>query len=210
MQVTAWADDKSADSQKLAIEINLEMRTDGRWRAVDNQAVFRGKDEIRFHFHSSASGYLYVLDRTTSGETIWLFPLGGQGQSSRVEADTDYLVPGIKGSFEVDGPPGFDVTYWVLSPVPIYHATAPAFGRQPNTLVPRCRPEWLQARGICTDDRAGPHAVNLTEDAPVPLPRSERLVARELKFQTEGGATHISAPNVNRGVLVYEFHIAHR
>ena len=131
---------------------------------------------------------------------------------SRVEAGSEYLVPGTKGSFVVGGAPGFDVTYWVLSPVAIESPAAvpPAIGIQPSTLVPRCRTAELQARGICTDERAGPRPTQRVEDAPIRLSDSERLIARDLQFHTEAGSTRISAPYVRNGVVVYEFHIAHQ
>jgi hypothetical protein len=202
----------SAESASLAIEINLELHRADQWQTVDNQTVFHNNDEIRFRFRTSFSGYLYVLNRTSGGETVWLFPRPGQGQTSRVEAGPDYLVPGTKGSFAVGGAPGFDVTYWVLSPVAIEsRATVPpAFGSQPNSLVPRCRTGALQARGICTDERAGPRPTKRAEDAPIALPASGRPIARDLQFHSEAGSTHITAPNVRDRIVVYEFHIAHR
>jgi hypothetical protein len=211
-QAPAGPQSSSAQGPDLAIEINLELRRGDQWRMVDNQTVFRNNDEIRFRFRTSMSGYLYVLDRSSSGENVWLFPRSGQGQMSRVEAGPEYLIPGGKGSFVVGGAPGFDVTYWVLSPVPIEAraADAPASATQPSTLVPRCRTGELQARGICTDERAGPRPAKHAEDAPIALPPSERLIARDLQFHTEAGSTHISAPNARNGVVVYEFHIAHQ
>ncbi len=209
-QATGAAQPDSARSEGLTIEVSLELHQADRWQTVDNQTVFHNNDEIRFRFRTSMRGYLYVLDRSSSGGNVWLFPRSGQGQMSKVEAGPEYLIPGGKGSFVVGGAPGFDVTYWVLSPVPIESREPPESGTQPNTLVPRCRTGELQARGICTDERAGPRPAKRAEDAPIALPPSERLIARDLQFHTEAGSTHILAPNVRNGVVVYEFHIAHQ
>ncbi len=201
-----------AQSTALAIEVSLELRRADRWQAVDSKTVFHNNDEIRFRFHTSISGFLYVLDRTTGGETSWLFPRSGEGQMSRVEAGPEYLVPGTKGSFVVGGAPGFDVTYWVLSPVAIEsRATIPSpSGTQPSTLIPRCRTQELQARGFCTDERAGPRPAKRAEDAPIALPPSQHLISRDLQFRSDAGSTYISAPQSAGGIVVYEFHIAHQ
>jgi hypothetical protein len=111
----------------------------------------------------------------------------------------------------VGGKPGFDVTYWILSPVPIdsREVEVPAPGGQPSTLEPRCREEVLRARGLCEDDRAGPRPLTSPEHSPVQMPRNTTLVSRDLKFHTQEGSTNISAPKTQGGVIVYEFRIAH-
>ncbi len=208
----AWPQHDPAPAAGLAIEIGVELHRDGGWQAVDGQTVFHNNDEIRFRFRSSVGGYLYVLDRTSGGDNVWLFPRPGQGQSSRVEPGPEYWIPDARGSFVVAGAPGFDVTYWVLSPVPIEpRATSPPpLASQPGGLLPRCRTAELQARGICTDERAGPHPGKPAADNPIPLPGSERLMARDLRFHSAAGSTHISAPHAGDGIVFYEFHIAHR
>jgi hypothetical protein len=111
----------------------------------------------------------------------------------------------------VGGKPGFDITYWIHSPVPIEtrEVEGPAPGNQPSTLEPRCREEVLRARGLCQDERAGPQALASPDRSPVQLPRNTTLVARDLKFRSEEESTNISAPKTEGGVIVYEFRIAH-
>lgn len=195
----------------LVLEVTLQRKQGDQWQWVDPGTVFHKDEAIRFRFHSSRAGYLYVLNRSSNGESSWLFPRAQEGQNSRVEAGPDYLIPGTKGSFVVSGAAGFDVTYWILSPTPIdiQQASASAMGSQPSTLEPRCRTETLTARGVCVDDRAGPGPIKESNDAPLPVLRKSPLVSRELKFRSEEGATHISTADPQNKIIVYEFRIAH-
>jgi hypothetical protein len=202
----------SAQEAKPAVEVSLERRTTEGWQAVDNTTVFDAGDEIRFRFRTHFAGHLYVLDRTSGGESAWLYPRPGTGQSSRVEPGPEYLVPDTRGSFVVGGTPGFDVTYWVVSQTPIdaRGPSLPPSGSQPSTLLPRCREQVLKARGLCVDERAGPRPLANPASAPAELRGGARLAARDLTFRSEGGPTRISAPDSRPGTIVYEFRIAHR
>lgn len=202
----------AAVTAETAVEVRLELRKDTVWQPVESTAVFNAGDEIRFRFRTSFPGYLYVLNRASNGETDWLYPLPDQGQTSRVEPGPSYLIPGTQGSFVVGGTPGFDLTYWVVSPSPIdaRGPAMPAPGSQPSTLVPRCREQVLKARGLCVDERAGPRPLSTPAQLPPELRRPAQLAARDLKFRAEGGQTRISARVSPTGVIVYEFRIAHR
>ncbi|MBI4875962.1 MAG: DUF4384 domain-containing protein [Acidobacteria bacterium] len=204
MRLSAWLCLSAAvmvaaaqDRTPPAVEVSLELRRDGRWEAADNERVFNAGDQIRFRFRTFFAGYLHVLNRTSGGESAWLYPRPEAEQSGRVEPGPVYLIPGARGSFVVGGTPGFDVTFWVIGDTPMATSAMPAFGSQPNTLLPRCREQVLKARGLCVDGRAGPRP-------------AEGLTARELTFRSEGGPTRISAQDSRPGVMVYEFRIAHR
>ncbi len=199
----------AAATEPPAVEIGLEWRKDGRWETVDPATVFSANDEVRFRFRTTTPGYLYVLNRSAGGETAWLFPRPEQGHSSRVEPGPVYLVPGERGSFVIGGTPGFDTTYWVVSPTPVESRAPelPPSGVQPSTLLPRCREQVLKARGLCVDERAGPRPLSKSEPAPAELPA---LKARDLTFRAESGQTRITAKGSTTGVIVYEFRIAHR
>ncbi len=200
-----------AESSQPAIKVGLELRRGEQWQPVDPQTVFHTGDEIRFRFVTTVGGYLYVMNHSSDGEVSWLFPLLEEGQRSRVEPGPEYLIPGTRGSFIVGGKPGFEVTNWVLSPVPIdtSESASPAPGSQPSTLEPRCRTETLRARGLCLDDRAGPRVLTRRDQTPLKTLQNTPLVSRELKFQRKNDSTHISLPSSRSGVIVYEFLIAH-
>jgi hypothetical protein len=209
--IAASSQDSKSEAGNLAIDVALERKQGDEWRWVDPGTVFHKGQEIRFRFRSSRSGYLYVLNRSSTGESTWLFPRFHESQSGRVEPGPDYLVPGTKGSFVVEGSPGFDITYWILSPIPIdvRETSQPVPGSQPSTLEPRCRTETLKARGLCVDDRAGPGPIREFGDAPLSVLRSGALVSRDLKFHSQDGATRISSGDPQNRTVVYEFRIAH-
>jgi hypothetical protein len=210
-QPSVLAQNSPAENSKLALRVSLELRKGDQWQRVDPQTVFHNREVIRFRFVTSLGGYLYVLNHSSDGEVSWLFPLPQEGQRSRVEPGPEYLVPGTRGSFVVGGKPGFDVTYWILSPAPIDRSEValPTPGSQPSTLEPRCRTETLRARGLCVDERAGPRAITRTEQAPLEALEGKSLVSRELKFQTKNDSTRISLASPRSGMIVYEFVIAH-
>jgi len=204
-------EDTSVGSSENVFQVGLEQRREGQWRHVGAQTVFHKDDEIRFRFRTSLGGYLYVFNLSSDAQSTWLFPRPERGERSRVEPGPVYLIPGTKGVFVVGGKPGFDITYWIQSPVPIdtREIQEPSRGSQPSTLEPRCREGVLRARGLCEDDRAGPQPLSSPDHSPVQLPRNTTLVARDLKFHSEEGSTDISAPTTEGGVIVYEFRIAH-
>jgi hypothetical protein len=192
------------------VEVSLELKKGSQWEAVESTTVFSANDEIRFRFRTNFPGYLYVLNRTSAGESTWIYPRPEQGQTSRVEPGPNYLIPGTRGSFVVGGTAGFDVTHWIISPEPIEtRRPEPEPGSQPSTLVPRCREQVLKSRGLCVDERAGPRPLAARESVPATL-GGGRLAARDLTFKPEKEQTRISAKPGRAGVMVYEFRIAHR
>jgi hypothetical protein len=179
------------------IELKLELRRAGQWQSVDVHTVFRSKDQIRFRFKTSFPGYLKVVNQSSDGQTSSLFPFGDAKQPSPVEANVDYVIPGGNGSFVVGGKPGFDLTEWVVSTVPLDGDWQPAaFSDPPSTLLPKCQDGELKGRLACRDNRAGP--------APIPSSRDD------LNFQTKDLSARISVPDISRKTVVYEFRVAHR
>lgn len=202
----------SQDSNsKFSIEIVVERQKGDQWERADPQTVFHAGDIVRFRFRASQGGYLYVLNSSSDKKTSWLFPRSGSAERSQVEPRVEYLIPTGQGAFEVGGSPGFDVTYWILSPTPIdaTQSFVPTGGSQASTLEPRCRAEVLRARGLCVDERAGPHSVDNPVDLPVRPPESEKLHSRDLTFKSQEGTTQISGLTHQSDVVVYEFTIAH-
>jgi hypothetical protein len=200
-----------ASSSKFSIQIVVEFQKGEKWERVDAQTVFHAGDAVRFRFRASQGGFLYVLNRSSDKTTSWLFPRPNSAERSQVDQNVEYMIATGQGAFVVAGSPGFDVTYWILSPNPIDATPSiiPAGGTETSTLEPRCRAEVLKARGLCTDDRAGPHPINNPVELPLQPPESEKLHSRDLKFKTQEGATEISGLTKLSDVVVYEFTIAH-
>jgi hypothetical protein len=198
-------------NSKFSIEVIVERQKGDQWERVDPQTVFHAGDYVRFRFRATQGGYLYVLNSSSDKTTTWLFPRSGSAERSQVDARVEYIIPTGQGAFEVGGSPGFDVTYWILSPNPI-DATqpyVPTGGPQASTLQPRCRSEVLKSRGLCVDERAGPGSVDDPASLPVHPPDSDKLHSRDLKFKSQEGTTQISGLTHQSDVVVYEFTLAH-
>jgi hypothetical protein len=201
-----------AESGEKSLQVTLEVRHGDVWQAIDPRAVLRANDEIRFQFHSSSGGYLYVFNVSSSGKSGWLYPRPEQRQTNRVEPGSTYMIPGLTGSFQIGGDPGYDTTYWVLSPaaVDLREQPPPPAEPQPNTLRPRCGETLLKARGLCLDDRAGPGPVLDLKKVPLPVGNgSAGLTSRDLTFHSQQDTTQIAAPASSPGVILYQFLIAH-
>jgi hypothetical protein len=199
--VPAAAAGFAADTPAERIELALERQAEGRWARVDPQTVLSAGERIRFRFSTNTPGWLCVYYTGSGGQSEWLLP------SRLVVKDTPYLVPAEPASFSVDGPPGMDVLYWILSPkqVPL-ESLVPAGAKRtmPNTLIPRCRSQSVVM--ACLDDRAGPAPLD-TASSPL---RQSRLRARELKIDSGSNGASIQPAERNIGVIVYEFRLAHR
>lgn len=188
---------RRASAQRM--EIDVERQSESGWKVVNPKTVFEQGDRIRFRFHSSFNGYLYVMNYGTSGGYTVLFPRQDTGRENRVAAGAGYVIPATDGVFRISGPPGHDVVYWLVSPVRLDRPGAESLVSPPRpaTLLPRCDDTILRARGECIDHGAGPSAGN-----------DQR--SRDLLFIEKEKRTVVAAPAPLEGPVVYEFRIAHR
>lgn len=198
-----------ATDRESYVQVSMERKDGNDWKSLDPRTVLTSADRIRFKFEANYTGFLYVYDKASDGSTERLFP--GSGADNRIEPGKAYIVP-TDGSFVIDGPAGFDVTYWILSPEPLARIPmfddAPKVANLPSTIVPRCK-EGLVARGSggCLDDRAG---AQQTKDASKIVPKAEStLRARNIKVEKDG-ETRIAAPSSKSAPLIYEFRVAHK
>jgi hypothetical protein len=208
--------------ESLRLEITLERKVEDEWRIVDPGLVFEQNDELRFRLRGNFDGYLYVMNLNTSGQYVLLFPREDTGQANRIQAHKEYLVPPTEGWFRITGPAGYEIVYWLVSPVPLQNETIdskPAFapvphpesGRPPATLLPRCDDSIFKARGDCIDTSAGPKGVGTAENLPENLTGIARAAAsRDLVFSQMENSTVISSPASLKGPVIFEFRLAHR
>jgi hypothetical protein len=188
------------DASKLYVQVTLERLEGPDWRAVDPRTILQPKDKIRFRFSSSFPGYLYVFNRASDGSSEKLFP-NGEPANNRVEPGQAYMLPSQAGNYVIDGPPGYDITHWIVTTEPM--STLPSGSSMPrsdlpSTLIPRCREGGLRPRGGCLDDRAGPQP-----------PKDSPLKARNITID-KGTDARITSPTAKAGPLVYEFRVAHQ
>lgn len=193
------------------IQVRLQVEDQSEWKTVDARTVLKGGDRIRFEFRSDAAGYLYVLNRSSAGQTAQLFPNRERRETNRIEAGQPLILPGTAGNYVVDGPPGYEVTYWILSPDPLQTGIESLdWGEQkplPDTLLPKCRDFSGSKRGPqpCLDPKAGPAATQA-----VSLPASTGLRAREIRIENRSQQSQVKASSSKAGPIIYEFRIAHR
>lgn len=200
---------RAAQVQEI-IELTVEKRQGTLWQPVSPHTVFHANDNIRFKLRTQLAGYLYVLNHESGGNQRWLYPRPEQDATNRIEPDKTYSVPDSKGSFEVGGQPGFDITYWMITPEPMSVPVPEKKSPKPNTLLPRCGGELLKSRGLCEDEQAGPHPISDSADVPSIFSNSGGLISRDLTFQAKKSAVQIITPEPQSGSVLYALWIAHR
>ena len=211
------AQTKSLGSGPQRMEISLDRMEGPRWRNVDPGLVFAPGDHVRFRFRANFAGYLYVMIQGTSGKYETLFPRQDTGEENRVEAGKEYAIPATQGSFRISGPPGHDILYWMVTPLPLGAAPKyeplpppPKPGPVPHNLMPRCDDTLFKARGECIDSSAGPRGIRRQEDLPENLKAVPDAKSRELLFIREKDLSVVASPGPLSGPVIYEFRLAHR
>jgi hypothetical protein len=218
MGPTQYIESQSTSSTGL-ISIHLEQKNGDNSKTVPQNTVFHNGNILRFRLTSRIAGYLYVVDKGTTGETMTLFPVSnGTGTQNRIEPDQTVIVPAMgDGWFEVSGPSGFDTIYLLVSssPILIPPAAVPETQESPqNTLppnlLPRCNDEIFKARGECIDSSAG--AAPLPPDAPVPreLVPFAKSAARDIILTDDGDGVIVKPAPSAKLPLIYTFRLAHQ
>lgn len=208
-----------AAGQSHRMEITLERLQGGEWKTVDPGLVLDSGDRVRFGFRADFDGYLYVMNQGTSGTYELLFPREETGADNRIEHGKPYRIPATRTLFRISGPPGYDIVYWLATPLRLGEDTRPApprLGPPPKKpapakkLLPRCDDSIFRARGECVDSAAGPRAVGAGDVLPENLAAVPRLRERELLIMRQGKEARISSPAAQEGPVIYEFRLAHR
>ncbi len=207
----------AANSSSLVI--HLEQRKGEATVPTRPDHVFEKGDVVRFRLTSGFDGYLYVVDLGSSGSFTTLFPAAGTTHDNGVQKGVDALVPSIgDGWFEIDGPAGFDVVYFLVSSTRLdvgagkgTKGSAPPAAPEelPNGLKPRCNDEIFKARGECVDDSAGP--ASLARDVPLPpqISLAAPNISRDIVFDSGEGDTAVKATAPSDKPVVYTFRLAH-
>ena len=193
------------------VEITLERKRDAKVETMAAGHVFAQGDIIRLKVTSHYDGYLYVMDQGTSGKFTTVFPAMLTGSDNRVRMGKQYLVPaGEDGFFEVNGPAGFDVLYFLLSPGALAAPVLSNFAAPGpvSSLKPRCNDEIFRARGDCTDDSAGPAAVPRDQDLPAPLAPIAGSASRDITFTNKANGS-VGVQGESSAPMLYTFRLAH-
>ena len=200
-----------ASSIPGVVDITLERQRDGKVETMVPGHVFTKGDVIRLKVTSHYDGYLYVMNQGTSGKFATVFPAMQTGSDNRVKLGKQYLVPAVEdGWFEVNGPAGFDVLYFLLSPGVLATPVLSSFSAPGpvSSLRPRCNDEIFRARGDCTDDSAGPAVVPRGEDLPAPLAPIAGSASRDITFTNKSNGA-VGVQGESSAPMLYTFRLAH-
>jgi hypothetical protein len=205
------------------ISIRLEQRKGNSVQAVPQNTVFRNGDILRFRLASQIDGYLYVVDKGTTGSTAVLFPgTSAANNTNHIEMNHSYLVPADgDGWFEVSGPSGFDTLYFLVSGSPIALPAGPQAENPdsahpqstpppPPDLLPRCDDAIFKARGECLDGSAGVAPLPPGAAVPRELVPLARTASRDIVLTNDGDDTAIQSAPTAKLPLIYTFRLAHR
>jgi len=202
------------------MEIAVQRLENGVWKLVDPGLVFDRNDRVRFRYRANFAGYLYVVNRSTSGNVEQLFPREETGQDNRIAAGKEYAIPATDTIFRIAGPAGHELIYWLASPVELTKDAArlapdkpplpPVSKPRPDDLIPRCDDAIFRARGDCVDRSAGPQGVTKGEQLPQALAGAGDAAPRDLLFLRQDQTTVVSSPVPLTGPVIYEFRLAHK
>jgi len=201
------------------IEIVVERSEHGEARRADPSQVFRTGDLVRFRFRATFNGYLYVMNHASSGSFVLLFPKEETGTMNRIEAGREYLVPMTdNGWFRLEGPPGYEIVYWLVSPVRLSDGRsalavpklpAPAPHLNPS-VTPRCDDAIFRARGECIDHAAGLKPLGKNAALPENLAGFSSAASRELTFLKSNKSAAVAVQDDSEEPFLYTLRLAHR
>lgn len=215
LSTTKNADLKRTEAVRK-ITVTVERKTGNQVELMDPAHVFATGELVRFRFQANFPGYLYVLNHSTSGRDVLLFPKEETGLDNRIDKDREYLMPMTEsGWFRMEGPAGHEVTYWVVSPAKLTgrlgslsQETAPP---PASSMTPRCDDSIFRARGDCVDVTAGPQPVRSRAEVPESLSGLIGANPRELTMTKSGQrATSVLVPKGENEPLIYTFRLAHK
>jgi hypothetical protein len=227
--ILALADEPAKPAPPGRTEVSIEKQDGDKVVAMSPQHVYTTGDLIRIRFRTNSDGFLYVVNRDTKNRLTVLFPTDDAGRENQVHAGINYIIPATSdGWFRVEGIPGYDTTYFVVSPTdlrapakttdpepaakpadPDPVATAPS-SEPESTLRPRCDDTLFKARGECEDSSSGVRNLSPAEKLPPGISPQGKLIARDLTFIRQPQSTVILSKTSTDRLVIYELRIAHQ
>ena len=196
-----------------ALNIVVEKKLpDGKAEAMTPTHVFKVGDVIRLRLASQFDGFLYITDQGSSGQFSTVFPSVAAGNDNRIARGKMYLVPATQdGWFEITGPPGFDVFYFLVSPNPLAPPAASTFVAPgpASSLRPRCNDAIFRARGECEDISAGPMAMPQNAPLPAPLAPIAGAASRDITIIRKNDEVTVQSDGAKSAPVIYTFRLAH-
>jgi len=198
-----------AASDAPRLEITLERQDGDRFVAVPPGLVLSKGDRVRFRLLSNFDGYLYAMNQGSSGSFAILFPREDTGSQNRILKGKEYFVPTTLAEawFRIDGPPGFDVVHWIMSPLEFAPGALPRPMKPVGPLLPKCDDVLMRAKGQCIDSTAGPRAAS-PDKMPDNL-KKLNATSKELTIINGKDGSVVTSAKPLSGPSVYIFRLAH-
>ena len=197
-----------------ALRISLERKLpDGKVETMASDHVFDSGDVVHFRLESEFDGYLYVMDAGSSGRFTTVFPTSEAGADNRVHKGQAISIPAEDGSwYQISGPAGFDVLYFLLSPDALSAPVASSFAAPGpvSSLKPRCNDAVFRARGECTDITAGPASIPRGAALPEALAPIAGMASRDITIVQKKDGVTVGSKGNTRGPVIYTFRMAHQ
>ena len=114
------ATESDQSQRRVGIKFRIEQwNENGEIRDVDTSKVFHSGDRVRFEVESNIDGYLYVIQKGSSGTVSTLFPhVGINDGNNFVQRSVKYMVP-ANNWFAFDQRPGEEDLMVILSRTPL-------------------------------------------------------------------------------------------
>ncbi len=141
----------------LGLRYSILKRTSDGQAEVSTDAVFHAGDRIRLEVQTNDDGYLYVVNRGSSGTWKVLFPSAEiKGGDNRVQHRLSYEIPSGY-TFTFDEQPGEEKLFLVLSrqPEPDLEGLIYSLGQKSSAPTDAQKPKMLLASAAFSDDIVG-------------------------------------------------------
>lgn len=162
----------------------LREKADGGYSELLPDSVFHSGDKIKLSIMANQPGYLYLIERGSSGAWQALFPEpNAAADSNRIEAGRVYEIPSASGhAFEFNDLPGQERLFLLLSRTPVSDLDSVIFDLQRHA-TPQSEPtEPAGSTQQVADNRISDQLI-------------ERLQSRDLTLVTENTASPQGAPD---------------
>lgn len=171
-----------------------------RWNAeeVSPDKTFRTGDRVQIQVEANEDGYLYIIQRGTSGDWTVLFPAKEiNGGKNRVTAMEPVRIPNGRAFFTFSGSPGTEKVFIVLARKPVADVEDMILdlnrGKAPSAVesksdAPKAEPKKAESKKTSAPKAApkGPmllaQAISPIDDPLTGRPRSQ-MMARDLVFE---------------------------
>jgi len=174
-----------------------------RWNAeeVSPDKTFRTGDRVQIQVESNEDGYLYIIQRGTSGDWTVLFPAKEiNGGKNRVTAMEPVRIPNGRAFFTFSGSPGTEKVFIVLARKPVADVEEMILdlnkGKAPAAApeAPKAEPRKAEPKKTATPSRESKGPTLLAQaispiDDPLTGRQRSQMLARDLVFEkvdTEG------------------------